>query len=116
MTQRPARPGRARSSRPNSSQRGYDTAWQRTRKAWEARVKTGTVACWRCGGLITATDQWDLGHDDRDRSIIRGPEHAACNRATMSHRPPRRRPVEPHPGATTPGGGPQRDSAERPLA
>ncbi|ALE91832.1 hypothetical protein AOC05_05010 [Arthrobacter alpinus] len=50
-----------------------------TRKQWEPKVRTGTVHCWRCIELIPATDDWHLGHDDEDRSIIRGPEHGACN-------------------------------------
>jgi hypothetical protein len=29
-----------------------------------------------------ADEPWDLGHDDHDRSITRGPEHRdRCNRA-----------------------------------
>ena len=29
---------------------------------------------------------WDLGHDDYDRSIYRGPEHARCNRSAAASR------------------------------
>jgi hypothetical protein len=95
-----------RSSRPSSSQRGYDALYRRERKRIAPQVATGTVRCWRCGKLIAAGASWDLGHDDRDRSIIRGPEHSACNRAVMSHRPPRHRPAEQHPGLVDPGGDP----------
>ena len=70
---------RARGTR---QQRGYDRDYDRTRRAWAPRVATGTIPCHRCGDLIHPTEPWDLGHDDHDRSIIRGPEHAyRCNRA-----------------------------------
>lgn len=75
---------RARGTR---QQRGYDTTHQRLRKQWEPRVNTGTVACWRCGQLIHPTEPWDMGHDDLDRRMYRGPEHAACNRATTGRAP-----------------------------
>lgn len=40
----------------------------------------GSLTCWRCGELILPGDEWHLGHDDHDRSIRRGPEHARqCN-------------------------------------
>ncbi|OOB91232.1 hypothetical protein B0T42_07315 [Rathayibacter sp. VKM Ac-2630] len=60
------------------------------RRDWSALVKTGTIRCWRCTELIGAAEAWDLGHDDLDRTITRGPEHAGrCNRAAggrASHR------------------------------
>ena len=42
-------------------------------------VATGGVMCWRCGAPIGAEANWHLGHDDDDRSIYRGAEHATCN-------------------------------------
>jgi hypothetical protein len=30
--------------------------------------------------------QWDLGHDDFDRTIYRGPEHQRCNRSSAASR------------------------------
>jgi len=101
-------------SRPSPSQRGYDAKHQRLRKQQKRRVATGTVRCARgaackraehvngvlVGGLIHPAEEWDLGHDDRDRTRYTGPEHSSCNRATKSHQPPRRRPTETHPGLT----------------
>lgn len=112
-----SRAKRSRASRPSASQRGYGGEHRRLRAQWAPKVAAGTVRCARgaackqaelideqlVGGLIDPASTWDLGHDDRDRGRYLGPEHAECNRATMSHRPPRRRPDEPHPGLT-PGG------------
>jgi hypothetical protein len=46
-------------------------------------IATGYGACWRCGGRIPPTAKrgrdWQLGHDDHDRRLIRGPEHTRCN-------------------------------------
>lgn len=70
--------------RPSSAQRGYDRDHQRQRQAIaEGLARGDTVGCWRCGQGITEGMAWDLGHDDTDRSIVRGAEHSACNRATM---------------------------------
>lgn len=63
-------------------QRGYDAQHRRARQHWAPLVAAGRVNCWRCGDLIGATEPWDLGHDDADRTVTRGPEHASrCNRA-----------------------------------
>ena len=47
------------------------------------------VICWRCAenGQPHEVDPgcWDLGHDDHDRSIYRGPECRGGNRAVASH-------------------------------
>lgn len=94
------------SARPTTTERGYGTEHQRLRKRWAPKVATGTVRCWRClangksevEALIHPEDEWDLGHDDGDRSVTRGPEHLSCNRATASRRPRRKRPAEAHPG------------------
>ena len=63
--------------------RGYDAQHRASRRAWQARLDTGEhVTCWRCGAAIERGDEWDLGHDDHDRSITRGPEHRdRCNRS-----------------------------------
>jgi hypothetical protein len=60
----------------------YPGSHQAIRRALAPQVAAGTVTCWRCGQLIRPGEPWDLGHDDHDRSIYRGPEHAGrCNRA-----------------------------------
>jgi len=63
-----------------TSERGYGHSHQALRKSWQARVETGNVVCARCGFAILPSAKWDLGHDDRDRSLYTGPEHARCNR------------------------------------
>ena len=64
-----------------TSQRGYGTAHVKLRAKWAHKVAMGDVLCWRCGLRISALEPWDLGHDDTDRNLYRGPEHRACNRA-----------------------------------
>ena len=65
----------------STKQRGYGNAHRKLRKQWELRVATGVIDCWRCGQRIGRGDDWDLGHDDADRSKYRGPEHIGCNRS-----------------------------------
>ena len=81
---------RARGSR---EARGYGAAHQRERTAWQEAIDRGDlVTCWRCGEPITKGEPMDLGHDDHDRTITRGPEHAhRCNRsaAGRASHPPR---------------------------
>lgn len=67
--------------RGSRQERGYDAGHDRTRAEWAPLVATGTVRCWRCRKLISADAAWDLGHDDKDRSKHRGPEHVTCNRS-----------------------------------
>lgn len=71
----------AEKRRGSRQQRGYDATHDRLRAEWAPKVATGTVKCWRCGRLIPAGSAWDLGHDDHDRRIYRGPEHITCNRS-----------------------------------
>jgi hypothetical protein len=75
----------------STTERGYGTRHQRLRRDWARRVAAGEVWCARCGNFIEPGTPWDLGHDDRDRTIYTGPEHAACNRATAGRRRVRRR-------------------------
>ena len=75
----PACARQADKQRGSRTQRGYGTDHQRARAAWQQRINRGeAVTCWRCHGPIVDTG-WHLGHDDHDRTITRGPEHADCN-------------------------------------
>lgn len=65
-----------------TKQRGYGAGHQRLRTSWARKVAAGKVICWRCELRISPLEAWDLGHDDQDRDVYRGPEHRGCNRAT----------------------------------
>lgn len=92
--------------RPSPAERGYGREHRRLRRKVARQVEAGEAYCWRCleegktkeQAWIPPGSDWHLGHDDRDRSIYRGAEHALCNVRTMAHRPPRKRPGEAHPG------------------
>jgi hypothetical protein len=76
-------------ARGTKTQRGYGADYQRQRRAWALKIKAGGVTCWRCGQAMHPDAPFDLGHDDDDRSIIRGPECPTCNRSAAgkaSHR------------------------------
>ena len=76
--------------RGTKQQRGYNARHDALRAQWAPRVATGTVKCWRCGQTIPAGTPWDLGHDDTDRRVHRGPEHPACNRSAGGRQAHRR--------------------------
>lgn len=60
--------------------REYNTPKHRAlRKAWQVEVDAGHASCWRCGKPIPPGTKWQLGHDDNDRTVYRGPEHPRCN-------------------------------------
>ena len=52
--------------------------YKAARQAVAAQVEAGAAHCWRCNARLIP-GRWHLGHDDNDRSIIRGGECAACN-------------------------------------
>lgn len=62
----------------------YGRAHRRHRAAVAPQVEAGGVLCARCGQPIVPGEPWDLGHVD-GRDDYAGPEHRACNRATMTH-------------------------------
>ncbi|WP_264916951.1 hypothetical protein, partial [Mycobacterium kiyosense] len=96
----PRRTPATSSYRGNTTDRGYGWQHQQERAKWAPKVATGTVICWRCRLPIQLSEPWDLGHDDDNRDLYRGPEHAACNRATKTHAAQRRRATRPaHPAA-----------------
>ena len=71
----------------STTARGYGPDHQKERARAKQAVDAGEAYCWRCGGWIDPTlrdkygrEMWDLGHDDHDRSVYRGPEHRRCNR------------------------------------
>lgn len=76
--------------RGSRQKRGYDTAYDREHRAYQRRMNNGErFICWRCKaeqGIEHEVDprpgRWHLGHDDVDRSIIRGPECPPGNLAT----------------------------------
>jgi hypothetical protein len=72
-------------------QREYATpAYRAAGRTAERTVRTGYACCWRCGGRIPPDARrgldWQLGHDDHDRRIIRGPEHTKCNLSAAAHK------------------------------
>ena len=70
---------------------GYGWEHQRLRESLRPDVEAGRVDCWRCGERILPGAEWHLGHDDHDRTIYRGPEHAVCNLTAASREGHRRR-------------------------
>lgn len=60
--------------------RGYGQQHRKIRDSYRALVASGGALCARCMLPIDPSDAWDLGHDDQDRTLYSGPEHARCNR------------------------------------
>jgi hypothetical protein len=87
-------------ARRSTTRRGYGWQHQRLRAYWRPLVQAGQVACARCGQPIRPDQAWHLGHDDHDRRIYTGPEHAACNLAAAG-RIGRSRQLSPKPKRVT---------------
>lgn len=65
----------------------YDSpAYRATRKTLKAEHAAGRAYCWRCGRHIPPSAPRDTGHDDHDRSIIRGNECRPCNRGQAARK------------------------------
>lgn len=76
-------------NRGTRTQRGYGSTihdtpigtmtYDQCRREYQRRMNRGIpIECWRCSDAIDP-EHWTLGHDDDDRSIIRGPECPPCN-------------------------------------
>lgn len=63
-----------------TNRNGYGRDHQKLRAELAPIVALGQTECWRCGEKIKPREPWDLGHDDHDKSIYRGPEHRGENR------------------------------------
>jgi hypothetical protein len=66
-------------ARGTRQQRGYDAQYDAERAAWQRRLDAGeAITCWRCAELgrphLVDPKRWHLGHDNHDRSVIRGPQ------------------------------------------
>ena len=64
----------------------YGPEYRKVRAQWAPMVAQGQVTCWRCGEFIPVGAAWDLGHDDGNAGVIRGPEHARCNRGAAARK------------------------------
>jgi hypothetical protein len=62
----------------------YGADHRRRRRALAPAVEAGLTSCARCGKPILPGERWDLGHVDGTNDYS-GPEHARCNRATVTH-------------------------------
>lgn len=94
--------GQHRTPRGSTTERGYGARHQALRDHWAPIVAAGQATCWRCSQRIRPRDEWDLGHDDHDRSKYKGPEHQACNRGASRRAPDRTTPaIAPEPRPTS---------------
>lgn len=59
--------------------------YKAARAAVKCQVETGIAHCWRCGKQLVP-GYWHLGHDDNDRTIIRGGECQPCNLKAAAHK------------------------------
>ncbi len=78
-------PFRLAQSRPatpaaQARRRQYDSPEHRAARAKiKSQIAAGTAYCWRCGSWLPPGTQAHVGHDDHDRTIVRGAECESCN-------------------------------------
>jgi hypothetical protein len=53
--------------------------YRAARRAVKAEVEAGRGSCWRCGRYLPPGSRFHLGHDDHDRTVLRGAECPDCN-------------------------------------
>jgi hypothetical protein len=82
-----------------TAQRGYGKRHQELRAHWRPFVEAGRVDCTAPVCLVeqdggtrrirryARPDEWDLGHDEKDRRKYSGPQHAPCNRGQSRRSP-----------------------------
>lgn len=76
----------------------YDTPRYRAiRKALIAEHAAGRGFCWRCRRHIPPSLPRHTGHDDHDRSVIRGNECVDCNLSAAAKKGARKRNGPPGP-------------------
>ena len=61
--------------------KGYGFVHQQKRAEWQKVIDAGAGECARCHAPLKPGDDWDLGHDDHDRTKYNGPECSSCNRS-----------------------------------
>lgn len=71
---------RRKPATPQKRARYTNAEYRALRKQLNQQVQAGNAYCWRCGHWLQPEQEWHLGHDDHDPTIIRGPEHPHCNR------------------------------------
>jgi hypothetical protein len=59
----------------STTARGYGSKHRALRAQVAKQVERGEGVCWRCSQPIPPGTPFDLGHDDHDRTLYRGPEH-----------------------------------------
>ena len=72
-------------ARGTRAERGYGAEHEALAREYQQRMDQGErFTCWRCDKPLGARRgiDWQLGHDDQDRSKYRGPECPPCNLAT----------------------------------